>query len=201
MNKNWISRLAGDIEAKYGKEARDRIFGDIDNIKSGKKSLSAWFENFTSGMDNLNDTEFLQQMMTDRCPCGGDYEKDGKTMKELYDQSETLEEFVDSLVKWFHKKWKGREDKMELHGNVLYMIKIPGGGKVAGSCGKGCHCSLAKFTEKTVSPIFCYCCTIGHTGRPFQVAFGNDIKMKFIESIICGGGACTMAVHLPEKAI
>jgi hypothetical protein len=33
----------------------------------------------------------------------------------------------------------------------------------------------------------------------FKVAFGDNIEMEFIESIICGGKECTMAVNLPEK--
>jgi len=198
MNKQWLSCLASDIEEKYGKETRNRIFGDIDSMIHTPEYLSAWFENFTTGMDELDDKEFLQQMMANRCPCGGDYEKDGRAMKEIYDKSDTLAEFVDSNRKWMHDKYGGT-DIMELRGNVLYMIKPPGGHTVTGSCGDGCHCFLARFTEKTVSDIFCHCCTIGHTGRPFQVAFGDDIKMEFIESTICGGKECTMAVYLPEK--
>jgi len=29
LNKEWISQLAGDIETKYGKETRERIFGEL----------------------------------------------------------------------------------------------------------------------------------------------------------------------------
>jgi hypothetical protein len=198
MNKQWISQLAGDVEAKYGKKQRDRIFGDIEGVHDTPESLSAWFRNFTIGMDELNDKKFLQQMMANRCPCGGDDEENGKAMKEFYDNSKTLDEFIDLFGKWLHKKYNGDVDKMELRGNVLNMIKPSGGHKVTGSCGNGCHCFLARFTEKIVSDIFCHCCTIGHTGRMFKVAFGDDIKMEFIESIICGGKECVMAVHLPK---
>ncbi|MDR0442068.1 MAG: hypothetical protein LBH44_01515 [Treponema sp.] len=38
-----------------------------------------------------------------------------------------------------------------------------------------------------------------YTGNMFKAAFGDDIKMEFIESIICGGKKCTMTVYLPEK--
>jgi len=198
MDRNWILQLASDIEAKYGKETRDKIIGDIDSVQDTPQHLSAWFDNFTTSMDELDDKAFLRQMMANRCPCGGDYEEDGKAMKEIYDKSNTLEEFVDADREWMLKKY-GDTDKMELHGNVLYMIKPPGGHEITGSYGNGCHCFLARFTDKSVSDIFCHCCTIGHTGRPFKVAFGDDIKMEFIESIICGGKVCVMTVHLPEK--
>lgn len=194
MNKQWISQLASDIEAKYGKESRDRIFGDIDNIHN----LPDWFLNFTSGLDDLNDKEFLQQMMAHRCPCGGDNEKDGKEIRSFYDNSKTLDEFVGLLRERYPYPTGG--DFMELRDNVLYMTKPPDECIETGSCGKGCHCWLAMHTENIVSDIFCHCCTIGHTGRPFQVAFGDDIKMELVESIICGGNKCIMAVHLPEKA-
>jgi len=199
MNKQWILQLAGDIEAKYGKEKRDRIFGSIDDIQGNPQFLSAWFENFTTAMDELGDRTFLQQMMANRCPCGGDYEKDGKAMKDFYDKSDTLIEFVDDYKMWLLDKYSDI-DEMELCDNVLYMTKPLGGCTDTGSYGKGCHCWLAMHTNNVVSDIFCHCCTVGHTGRPFQVAFGDDIKMELVESIICGGNKCIMAVHLPEKA-
>jgi hypothetical protein len=198
MNKQWLSHLADDIMKRFGKETSTRIFGDIDGIAHTPECLSAWFENFTSEMDNINDKAFLQQMMANRSPCGGDYEIDGKAMKAHYENSDTLAEFVDVNRKWMHDKY-GDTDLMELSGNVLYMTKPLGASTDTGRCGRGCHCWLAMHTNRTVSDTFCYCCTIGHTGRPFKIAFGDDIRMDFIESIICGGKACVMAIHLPEK--
>jgi len=198
MNKQWLSCLANDIEKRYGKETRNRIFSDIDSMANTSEYLSAWFENLINGLDELNDKEFLQQMMANHCPCGGDYEKDGKAMKEIYNKCDTLAEFVCNLNKWQLDKY-GDTDKMELQNNVLYMTKPLGGCTDTGSRGKGCHCWLAMHTNVAVSDIFCHCCTIGHTGRPFQVAFGDSIKMEFIESIICGGKVCVMTVYLPEK--
>jgi len=199
MDKKWIAKLAGDVEAKHGKEARDRIFGDVDGVVITPECLSAWFDNFTTGMDELNDKEFVQQMMASHCPCGGDYEKDGKAMRDFYNKSDTLTEFVDLHRKWLYNKYDGDIDVMELRDNALYMTKPWGRCTDTGHCGMGCYCWLAMHTNKAVSDIFCYCCTIGHTGRPFQVAFGEDVKMEFVESIICGGKGCTMAIHLPEK--
>jgi len=198
MNKQWLLCLANDMTERYGKETCARIFGNIDNMAHTPEYLSAWFENFTTELDELNDKTFLQQMLASRCPCGGNYEKEGQVYKELYNKSDTLIEFVRNINKW-HIDEYGDSDKMELRGNVLYMTKPLGASTDTGNCGRGCHCWLAMHTNKEVSDIFCHCCTIGHTGRPFQVAFGDNIKMEFIESIICGGKACIMTVHLPEK--
>ena len=201
MNKKWIARLAEDVEERHGQSVRKKLFGDIDGIQDDPKFLSAWFENFTRGMDELNDKEFLRQMMANRCPCGWDYEENGNAMKEFYENSKTLEEFVVSFNEWLYKKYNGDVDIMELRGNLLYMIKPLKESEAAGSCGKGCHCFLAGYTENVVSNIFCYCCTIGHTGGMFKIAFGDNIKMEFVESIICGGKNCAMIVHLPQKGV
>ncbi|MCL2571612.1 MAG: hypothetical protein FWE11_04335 [Defluviitaleaceae bacterium] len=198
MNKKWISQLAGDIEEKYGKDTRETLFGDIDSIKNDPIFLANWFDNFVTGMDKLDDKAFLQAMMANRCPCGGGDAGNAAAMKEFYDNSKTLEEFVDSFGKWMYKKYNGDVDTLKLQGNVLYLTKPLMENPNAGSCGKGCHCFLARNTEKVVSKIFCHCCTIGHTGKMFKIAFGDDIRMEFIESIICGGKGCTMTVHLPE---
>jgi len=198
MNKDCLKRLAKDIEAKHGKAACDRIFGDINDRSGDRDTVAKWFENFTSGMDALNDKDFLTALMVKHCPCGGDAVADGKMIKSLYDKSGTLAEFVDSYNQWQNQRWKGREDIATLDGNVLYLTKKPVKSAKAGKCGKGCHCGLARHTHTFVSDIFCYCCTIGHTGKPFQVAFGEDTKLEFVDSLIIGGKGCTMAVHLPE---
>jgi hypothetical protein len=148
MDKAWISKLAGDVEAKHGKEARDKIFGDIESVKTTPKSVSEWFDSFTTGMDELGDKEFLQQILAKRCPCGGNWEKQGKNIKALYDKSKTLEEFIE-LLRPKHG------DILELKGNILYLTKPLSKSRAAGSCGKGCHCGLAKGTDKAVSDIFC----------------------------------------------
>jgi len=199
MDKKWLLLLANDIGERHGKEVRNRIFDNIDIMVHAPECLSDWFENFVFEMDKLDDKIFLQQMMANHSPCGGDYEEDGKVIRELYENSKTLEEFGKSLKNWFMQRYDDEGDDVELHGNLLYLTKPLSYNNEQGSCGKGCHCWLAMHTDKIVSDIFCYCCTIGHTGRPFQVAFGDGIKMEFVESIICGGKACVMTVHLPEK--
>jgi len=201
MNKKWLKKLAEIIETRHGKEMRNRLFGDIDSVGDCHTSISAWFDSFTSGMDELNDKDFLSEMMTEHCPCGGNPKEDGAIIKKLYDKSKTLDEFVKLFNEWQNSLWGGQEDVTELRGNVLYMTKRPMDDSYYGKCGRGCHCELAKHTDKYISDIFCYCCTVGHTGKPFKAAFGENIKLEFIDSLIIGGKGCTMAIHLPEKNI
>lgn len=196
MNNAWLLKVSADVEAKHGKAVRDKIFGDkVDNVWSDHASKSAWFENFTTEMDKLNDKDFLTATLIKHCPCGGGeagFAKHAAILKESYDKSETLAEFV-ATTNFY--------DKKKLDGNVLYLTKNKARSKDTGLCGKGCHCGLAKHADKYVSDIFCYCCTVGHTGRPFQIAFGDDIKIEFVDSLIIGGKGCTMAIHLPEKTL
>ena len=201
MNKKWLKKLSEIIEARHGKEICNRIFGDIDAASDCQASLSAWFDTFTSGMDELNDKEFLAGMMSEHCPCRGNPEEDGAIIKDLYEKSGTLDGFVKLFDEWQHSLWGGQEDITQLRGNVLYMTKRPVNDPNCGKCGKGCHCWLAKHTDKYISDIFCYCCTVGHTGKPFKAAFGEDTKLEFIDSLIVGGKGCTMAIHLPKKNI
>jgi hypothetical protein len=199
MKKTWIRRIAADVETKHGKEARDKIFGDIRQVKLDHHSLSVWFEKFTTGMDELGDKEFLQATMAKNCPCGPNksgYERLAKFIRKSYDESETLGEFVEKLRK------DGRtSQRLILDGNVLYTEKNPMKRKNVGSCGQGCHCHLACHAEKPVSDIFCHCCTVGHDGKAFRMAFGDDIKIKFAYSLINGGKACAAAIHLPEIGV
>jgi len=198
MRIGWLRQLAGDIEARHGKEASDRMFGDLENMKTGRKFLSEWFDNFITGMDELDDKEFLQNMMVNRCPCSpgkANYEKQAKYIKKSYDESESLEDFVEKL----RNAKPPLGDNLELQGNILYNIKNPYNRKESGSCGMGCHCQLACHTNKHISDIFCYCCTVAHDGKPFVMAFGDDVKVEFAYSLINGGKACASATYLPDK--
>ena len=199
MKKEWLKHLADIVEARHGKEKRDRIFGGIDAVNDCQESISAWFDAFTSGMDELNDKEFLAKMMTDNCGCGYSSDEDIEIVKELYARSKTLGEFVKLYDEWVLTIWPEGGDILELNGNALYLTKRPVDDPNYGKCGKGCHCGLAKYTDKYISDIFCYCCTVGHTGKLFKAAFGENTKLEFVDSLIIGGKGCTLAIHLPPK--
>jgi hypothetical protein len=198
LSLSWLRKLAADIEERHGKEARDKVFGDLENMSTSRKFITEWFDNFIDRMDELNDREFLQAMMAKRCPCGPgtyNYKKQAKYIRESYDESESMEDFVEKL----RNAEPPLGDNLELQGNILYNIKNPYNRKESGSCGNGCHCQLACHTNKQISDIFCYCCTVAHDGKPFVMAFGEDVKVEFAYSLINGGKACASATHLPNK--
>jgi len=202
MNKQWISSLTGDIEAKYGKPMCEKMFGDTDKIKNDYDSLTAWFNNFIVAMDNLGESDYMKTLMASHCPCRyADAEED---IKKVYEESETLEEFVAQL------DCNGIfQDNVELRGNVLYATKLTWSKsrELLGLCGhnhkgcyaESCHCFLASHINKPISNIFCHCCTVGYYSKMFRNALGFDVKVDFIGSVISGGEGCTAAIHLPAK--
>ena len=194
MDKNWISRLANDIERKHGKEMRDHIFGDFENIKNTHKPTAAWFANFTKGLDELNDRKFAIEVLIKQCPCTWKEAEREKSIRESYEKSNSFEEFV-----LLCDKTGVVSQIIEYEDNIIYLLKKPRNKKTAGKCGKGCHCSLASHTEVYASDLFCHCCTVGFDGRPFRKVFGDDIRIEFIESFITNGNPCKTAVYIPKK--
>ena len=192
MRKTWVSKLAGEVEMKYGKEVSNRIFGDFHNVPKDPDAEKEWFYQFTKGMDELGDKEFLTSIMAKHCPCG--YNHAVRSIKKYYEQSTNTQDFVKQLDE------SGEfGDFIELKENVMYATKPPMNHKQAGSCGKGCHCSLARLTDKLISDIFCYCCTVGYYKKMFKKALGVDVNVEFVDSIVTGGKGCTAAIHLPER--
>ena len=197
MNKEWLEQLASDVEAKHGAEAREKIFGDIQGVHEDHESKRKWFQQFVSGMDGLDDKDFLTAMMSERCPCS--HREFEGIIRENYDESETLEEFAGRL-----DRGNLIEDiVVSLEGNVLTLTKRPfevyGKHSHTGPFSAACHCGLASYAEEPVSDIFCHCCTVGFLGKMFKNALGKDVRVDFIDSVIIGGKGCTAAVHLPEK--
>jgi hypothetical protein len=65
----------------------------------------------------------------------------------------------------------------------------------------GCHCPLAResiLSGKTMSRNLCYC-SAGYEKRPFDVAFGEPVKIEILKSILWGDTVCRFALEIPEK--
>ena len=201
-----MQNLAYYIGERHGNDVADKIFGDMPKCNhfsdgGGHEIIGPWFHKFVKGMDELNDKEFLQNWLIKYSSCG-EYkhlnylEVLGRFIKECYDKCKTLEEFVDIMQK--DERVQRELPKCKLEKNILYCIRPKQSDKNRGACGKGCHCSLARHADEPISDIFCYCC-VGHDVQPFQMAFGNDIKVELISSIVCGDKECVTAIHLPAK--
>lgn len=195
---DWLEKLAEAIEAKYGKESRDRIFGDTSCLTLDHEPLAEWFEKFNLGLDELDDKDFLTTTIAGLCPCR--CPEIEVNIRKNYEESKNLREFVDRIDK------DGLfEDKVSLDGNVLFATKHPfskyGERNHNGPYATTCHCYIGNHSEKPISDIYCHCCTVGYYGKMFKNALNKDIKVKLVESVLSGGKNCTAAIFLPEKSI
>jgi len=97
----------------------------------------------------------------------------------------------------------------ERKGNIIYITKIPYNTKkfLAETDPTmkrfyACHCPWARQSIKNVNvqvnPIFCNC-SGGFSKKPWEVIYGQTLKVDLLESALKGDYRCRFAVHLPEK--
>jgi len=64
-----------------------------------------------------------------------------------------------------------------------------------------CHCPLAReaiLTGETVSRNLCYC-SAGYVKRPFEVAFGKNLRAEIKKSVLWGDSECRFAIEIPKE--
>jgi hypothetical protein len=95
-------------------------------------------------------------------------------------------------------------------GNVLFISKIPydtirflGESNLTLKRYYACHCPWVRHAIKQgnikLNPVFCNC-SGGFSKRPWEVIFGQSLKMEVLESVLLGDLRCRFAVYLPEKS-
>jgi hypothetical protein len=95
-------------------------------------------------------------------------------------------------------------------GNVLFISKIPydtirflGESNLTLKRYYACHCPWVRHAIKqgniNLNPVFCNC-SGGFSKRPWEVIFGQTLKMEVLESVLLGDLRCRFAVYLPEKS-
>jgi hypothetical protein len=65
-----------------------------------------------------------------------------------------------------------------------------------------CHCPLARTSIISGKPedlsLFCYC-SAGFEKLPFDVIFGEPVKVEVLESVLGGSNRCRFAITVPER--
>lgn len=100
----------------------------------------------------------------------------------------------------------GRRD-----GNIIYETKIPYMTKQylaeedpTMKRYYACHCPWAREAVRRgntrLVEDFCYC-SGGFHKKPFEVIFGQPLKVEVLETVLKGDDRCRFAIHLPEEAI
>lgn len=94
-------------------------------------------------------------------------------------------------------------------GNILYITKIPYLAKAylveTDPVMKRfyvCHCPWVRHAIKNgnlrLDPVFCNC-SGGFSKKPWELIFGQTLKVEVLESALKGDFRCRFAVHLPER--
>ena len=94
-------------------------------------------------------------------------------------------------------------------GNILYITKIPYNAKEylveTDPVLKRfyvCHCPWARHAIKNgnlhLDPVFCNC-SGGFSKKPWELIFGQTLKVEVLESALKGDFRCRFAVHLPDQ--
>jgi hypothetical protein len=95
------------------------------------------------------------------------------------------------------------------HGNVIHVTKIPFDPQAyldekdpTRKRYDACHCPLARTSivsgKPAVSPLFCYC-SAGFEKLPFDVIFGEPVKIEVLESALGDSDRCRFAITIPER--
>jgi len=65
-----------------------------------------------------------------------------------------------------------------------------------------CHCQLVRTAIRDrnpqISPIFCYC-SGGYEKLPFDVIFGEPVRIELLESVLKGDMRCRFAITIPKN--
>jgi hypothetical protein len=96
-------------------------------------------------------------------------------------------------------------------GNVIYVSKIPYMAKryLAETDPTlkryyGCHCPWAREAIKSgdvrFAATFCHC-SGGFHKKPWEVIFGQPLKVQVLESVLRGDNRCRFAIYLPPEAV
>jgi hypothetical protein len=95
------------------------------------------------------------------------------------------------------------------HGNIIHVTKIPFDPQAyldekdpTRRRYDACHCPLARTSivagKPAVSPLFCYC-SAGFEKLPFDVIFGEPVKVEVLQSVLGDSDRCRFAITIPEK--
>jgi len=93
-------------------------------------------------------------------------------------------------------------------GNKIYVSKIPFAPKQflaekdpVMKRYYACHCQLARTAirdgKPKISPVFCYC-SGGYEKLPYDVIFGEPVKIELLESALKGDMRCRFAITIPK---
>ena len=200
----WDKRLEKSIDQILGKEAREKIMKDREelfSIESSYKDRIQWLKDMLDRLDQVTDDDQKYEIVS---RCAHDFSpKRIVYMKEVYQNTGD----VDAVIKEMYKDNAWYEKPMR-KGNKLYISKVPvnqeGHDKAKTLEEKKknyCHCMfINENLDNGISPTFCNCGT-GWYRQQWEGILEKPVKIKVLKSLLKGDDYCQVEIHLPPEVI
>ncbi len=218
----------------FGEATRDEVFAGTGISPLGKPPSEKPFDMFPVIellIDKVGRVEVEQLLSTSlRDLPEKYYHKERRKYSQARDIDDYLKKKHRSFVRWIQKCQREGElffaqeitdevvefvksdqeiESGELHGNILFVSKIPYNTKrylaesdLSLKRYYACHCPWAREAIKngslSLNPVFCNC-SGGFHKKPWEVIFAQTLQVEVLESVLSGDFRCRFAIHLPEN--
>lgn len=156
------------------KTAEEIAFGVDLPISPTKEECKLWVTHIISGLeDTFDDSTIKNILMGCYCDEGGKLEENKKWLKEIYNSSQDIKEFV-NRVNEHSAGWYIRDGK-------LYTKYFE------------CACPMLEDMDRLKTKTWCYC-TAGFAKEIFDNVFGYEVDIDVLETIKMGNDFCLIRV-------
>ena len=226
FERNWQEKLSQAIEDAAGEEIRDLVLqgGEELTQETGTTEKVIW----TCGALDLlaeNTDEGTQREILTGCACHYPVE-DLQDVKEIYQSSGNVDLAVEMLQEKFNRFLRVTlqlEEELiaqinslgwgvagSREGNTIIATKIPKSGYLVDYFNETdpeekrrlyCHCPRVRDgvgLEPALPEVYCYCGAGFYQGI-WEEILGEPVAVEVLESVMTGGDACKIAIHLPAK--
>lgn len=175
---SYIKKLAKNIDKVAGEEIRIKILKDCETLtaKHKKEKRAELMKAITERMENLLDE---RDIITIRESCACKPPKFLKKAKEIYAESQNIEDFLGNLQETGYAGKSIRLENDVIHGKF-------GLGK--------CVCGMVGETKSEISISWCHCCK-AHIRWLYEKSLNIPLKVELTESVISGGEDCVYKVY------
>jgi hypothetical protein len=172
-----IGRFAKILEKEVSREVMLKVLQGSDKYNSLNSSEKAeWWKDAIKRLEHeigMEKSINIMKICGDKC-CGAGHRK---TVKKKYIESKSLEEFLDKI------SIKDVTYKLEDDNTIVAEYKR-------------CFCGNVKNAKKTF-PDMLYCeCGKEFNKIYFSSAFGKDVEVKLISSVISGSDSCKFLIRI-----
>jgi len=224
----WMVRLEDTLDEHIGEELREKIMNAGGQIKenSSKNKKAAWTKQMINTLESNVDEATCIKILTNNLHYKSPTSPSFLKLKKMYEKSQNIDIVLSFMHETWKTRigdkfgydspeyeYVANDPTIEAgvrEGNIIYVSKIPY--QIAKFISEEddkmkryhyCHCgwvreSIPKSDEEQISPSFCNCSGGWHK-LPFEVIYGEPLKVEVVKTILKGDHICTFAIHIPEK--